>query len=267
MLSAADAPRRVIVVDDEEFGRVNLRYALAEHPGWCLTGEFGSAAAARAYLAAHEVELILLDIHMPQESGLNLARTLTQSAPSAAAPLIVFVTAFDAHAIAAFDVHALDYLLKPIDEARLAAALARADAMLTQRQRAAHADAVRAYFRDADQSGAPALFWTQLNVRSIGCIERIVLDDVLWIAAAGNYVELHLPARTVLHRIPISRLEQHLDPRDFVRTHRRFIVRVDQCGALTGPLDGAYALTLRCGATVPVSEHGLARVRGCMATG
>lgn len=266
MLNAADAPRRVIVVDDEEPGRVNLRYALAEHRQWHVAGEFGSAAAARAYLDAHEVELILLDIHMPQESGLALARTLAQSAQS---PLIVFVTAFGTHAIAAFDVHALDYLLKPIDEARLAAALARADAMLTQRQRAAHADAVRGYFRDVDrpeQANAPAPFWTQINVRSIGCIERILLDDVLWIAAAGNYVELHLPARTVLHRIPISRLEQHLDPRDFVRTHRRFIVRVDQCATLTGPLDGAYALSLRCGATVPVSEHGVARVRACMAT-
>lgn len=272
MLNAADAPRRVIVVDDEEPGRVNLRYALAEHPRWQLTGEFGSAAAARAYLDENEVELILLDIHMPQESGLALARTLAQSAQSAQSaqlPLIVFVTAFDAHAIAAFDVHALDYLLKPIDEARLGAALARADAMLTQRQRAAHADAVRGYFLDADRAGqadGAAPFWTQINVRSIGCIERIVLDDVLWIAAAGNYVELHLAARTVLHRIPISRLEQHLDPRDFVRTHRRFIVRVDQCAALTGPLDGAYALGLRCGAAVPVSEHGLARVRACMAT-
>lgn len=269
MLNASAAPRRVMIVDDEEPGRVNLRYALAEHPRWHLTGEFGSAAAARAYLDAHEVELILLDIHMPRESGLALARTLAQSAQSAQLPLIVFVTAFDAHAIAAFDVHALDYLLKPIDEARLAAALARADAMLTQRQRAAHADAVRGYFLDADRAGqadAAAPFWTRINVRSIGCIERIVLDDVLWIAAAGNYVELHLAARTVLHRIPISRLEQHLDPRAFVRTHRRFIVPVDQCAALTGPLDGAYALSLRCGAAVPVSEHGLARVRACMAT-
>lgn len=264
MINTADAPRRAIIVDDEAPGRVNLRYALAEHPQWQVAGEFAGAAAARAFLTVHDVELIFLDIHMPQESGLALARTLAQSAQP---PLIVFVTAFDAHAIEAFEVHALDYLLKPIDEARLLDTLARADAMLTQRQRAAHADAVRGYFIDADRTGAPASYWTQINVRSIGSIERIVLDDVLWIAAAGNYVELHLHARTVLHhRIPISRLEQHLDPRDFVRTHRRFIVRIDQCAALITPIDGACALTLRCGAAVPVSEQGLARVRACMAT-
>lgn len=263
MLNNENAPRRAIIVDDEAPGRVNLRYALAEYPQWQLAGEFAGAAAARAFLAEHEVELIFLDIHMPHESGLSLARTLAQLTQP---PLIVFVTAFDAHAIEAFEVHALDYLLKPIDEARLADTLTRADAMLTQRQRAAHADAVRGYFIDADRAGAPAPYWTQINVRSIGSIERIVLDDVLWIAAAGNYVELHLQARTVLYRIPISRLEQHLDPRDFVRTHRRFIVRVDQCAALTGPQDGAYALTLRCGAAAPVSEQSLARVRACMAT-
>lgn len=235
---------RVIVVDDEALARVNLRYALAEHPGWELAGEFASAAAARTFLDTHPVDLVFLDIHMPHESGMALARTIC-GLPQP--PLVVFVTAFDTHAIEAFDVQALDYLLKPLDEARLATVLARAGAMLAQRQPAAP-------------------HWSRIDVRSVGCIEQVALDEVLWIASAGNYVELHLHARTILYRIPISRLARHLDPRDFVRTHRQCIVRVDQCARLAGPVDAAWSLALRCGATVPVSEQWVKQVRAAMGT-
>ena len=262
-VTSADARRRVLIVDDEELGRLNLRYAMADHPHWHVVGEHASIATARAYLAGCDVDLILLDIHMPHEDGLSLARELCQLPLP---PLMVFVTAHDAHAIEAFEVHALDYLLKPIDDGRLASALARAETLLLQRQRAAQGDAVRRYFADQDRDYAPPSFWTQVNVRSIGSIERIVLDDVQWIASAGNYVELHLRERTILYRIPISRLEAHLDPRDFVRTHRRFIVRADQCAALSGMSDNACVLTLRSGATVAVSEQFMQRVRACMAS-
>lgn len=265
----------VVIVDDEELGRLNLRYAMADHPAWQVMGEFSSAAAARAFLSQSDVDLILLDIHMPLEGGLSLARELCQQPLP---PLMVFVTAYDAHAIEAFEVHALDYLLKPLNDARLASALARAETMLLQRQRAAHGDALRQYFLDADANAdasanadagpaavAPA-FWRQLNVRSVGSIERILLDEVEWIASAGNYVELHLRERTILHRIPISRLEARLDPRHFVRVHRRFIVRIDQCATLSVLSESSYALTLHSGATVAVSEPFLARVRACMGT-
>lgn len=263
-LATSPEPRRsVVIVDDEEFGRLNLRYAMADHPAWQVAGEFASAAAARAFLGQSDVDLILLDIHMPQEDGLSLARELCQQ-PSP--PLMVFVTAYDAHAIEAFEVHALDYLLKPLDDARLASALARAATMLLQRQRAAQGAAVRQYFADADRVEAAPQFWTQLSVRSVGSIERIVLRDVHWIGSAGNYVELHLPDRTVLYRIPIGRLEAQLDPRDFVRTHRRFMVRVDQCAALSVLSEDSYALTLHSGASVAVSGPFLARVRACMDT-
>lgn len=238
---------RVIVVDDEALARVNLRYALMDHPGCQLAGEFDTALAARAYLDHHDVDLVFLDIHMPQESGLDLARSLCRCPQP---PLIVFVTALDHHAVAAFEVQALDYLVKPVDDARLAATLARARAMLALRQHA-----------------APAHFWSRIDVRSVGRIERVALDDVLWIAAAGNYVELHLRERTILYRIPISRLMRHLDPRVFLRTHRGVIVRTEQCATLAGPVDTAWTLTLRCAAAVPVSAQYVRQVRDCMATG
>ncbi|MES2075964.1 MAG: LytTR family DNA-binding domain-containing protein [Pseudomonadota bacterium] len=263
-------PLRALIVDDEEPGRVNLRYALAEYPRWRLAGECASVAAARALLAAEPVDLVLLDVQMPRENGLALARELCQLAEP---PLLVFVTAFNAYAVEAFEVHALDYLLKPIDDLRLAQALARAEAMLAQRQRAAYGQAVRAFLAAQDaarpaapggagQAAAPAAdHWRQLNVRSVGRIECIQLDQVHWIGAAGNYVELHLAGRLVLHRVPIGRLERHLDPQHFLRVHRGAIVRVDQLRALAALGDGNYELSLHSGARVPVSERHVPALR------
>jgi DNA-binding LytR/AlgR family response regulator len=268
MSQAAAAPGRLIIVDAEEPGRINLRYALAAHPHWQVAGECADAAGARALLAsmhgAAPVDLVLLDIHMPGESGLALARELAaQDHP----PLIVFVTAHDAHAVEAFSVFALDYLLKPVDDEDLARALGRAEAAIAQRQLAAHAHALRAWadsLRPQAQAGQSA-YLRQLNVRSVGRMECVSLDEVMWIEAAGNYVELHLAGRCVLHRVAIGTLERHLDPACFMRVHRGALVRADQITALeTGP-DGVRSVLLRCGAKVPVSDRHLARVKSLLA--
>jgi len=243
---------RALIVDDEEPGRINLRYGLAPHEGWQLVGECASAAAARAVLAAQEVDVIFLDIQMPQETGLALARELAQRENP---PLVIFATAYNEHAIEAFEVHALDYLLKPFDDQRLAQALERAAAMLEQRQRAAYARAMRA-FAAPEQN-----YLQQLNVRSVGRIECVQVAEVLWIEAAGNYVELRLPERRVLHRVPLARLEQHLDPACFLRVHRRALVRVGEVASLERDAEGASQLVLRCGDRVPVSERHLPAVK------
>jgi len=246
---------RALIVDDEEPGRINLRYGLAPHAGWQVVGECASAAAARAALDEQEVDVIFLDIQMPQETGLALARELAQRAEP---PLVIFATAYNEHAIEAFEVHALDYLLKPFDDQRLAQALERAAAMLEQRQRAAYARAMRA-FAEPGQS-----YLQQLNVRSVGRIECVQVDEVLWIEAAGNYVELRLAQRRVLHRVPLARLEQHLDPASFLRVHRRAMVRVSEVAALEREAEGGCLLLLRCGDRVPVSERYLPAVKALL---
>ncbi len=251
---------RVLIVDDEEPGRVKLRYLLATHPQWHIAGECGSAAQARAVLAQAEVDLILLDIHMPRESGLDLARALcTQAEP----PLMVFVTAYDHYAVDAFDVHALDYLLKPVTAARLAQALDRAGAMLALRQRGPYGQAVRNCLQAAERlaAGQPPDYLQQLTVRSVGKVEWVRLKDVLWIGAANNYVELHTGSRCILHRQTLQQLEGGLDPALFLRVHRSTIVRIDQIAALTVTGDGSYRLALRCGADVDVSERHVQAVR------
>lgn len=249
-------PVHYLIVDDEAPSRANLRMALAAHPDWVLAAECGSAACARAALENHSIDAILLDIQMPAESGLALAREISRMA---APPLIIFVTAYGEHAIEAFEVHALDYLLKPLDDARLAQTVERATAMLRQRQREAYGAAVRDYIDagDAQRIG-------HLNVRSVGRIERILVDEILWVESAGNYVELHLAARTVLHRITLNRLEALLPAEAFLRVHRSAIVRRDQIASLETNGEGSYRLTLRSGGAVPVSERYLAALRASM---
>jgi two-component system LytT family response regulator len=249
-------PMRLLIVDDEEPGRVNLRYSLAAHPECEIVAECASAAGARAALAAGEVDVVFLDVQMPQESGLSLARELSLRAEP---PLIIFVTAHSVHAIEAFEVHALDYLLKPVDDARLAQAVERAAAMLAQRQRRAYGAALRAY---AGAAAAPYL--EHLSVRSVGRIDQVSTGNILWIESAGNYVQLHTAARSLLHRVPLSRLERHLDPGLFLRVHRGAIVRREQIASLAVAGDGSYLLTLHCGAEVPVSERYVQLVRAAM---
>lgn len=247
---------RYMVVDDEEPGRVNLRLALAAHPGWTLVAECDSAAAARTALAAQEIDVLFLDIQMPRETGLGLALELSRLREP---PLIIFVTAHSVHAVEAFEVHALDYLLKPLDDARLAQAVERSVAMLRYRQREAYGDALRAYV-----GAGGSRYAENLSVRSVGRIEQIRVRDIFWIEAAGNYVELHLAARTVLHRMPLGRLEQLLNPDEFLRVHRGAIVRRDQVESLAVAGDVSYRLTLRCGASAPVSERHVSALRACM---
>ncbi|MFZ6871747.1 LytR/AlgR family response regulator transcription factor [Undibacterium sp. Di27W] len=264
---------RALIVDDEEPGRANLRYALQDYPDWHILAECASVASAREALQAHAVDIIFLDIQMPRETGLALARELsTQASP----PLVIFVTAFNAHAIEAFDLHALDYLLKPFDDQRLAFSLERATAMLRQRQQASYALAMSQYIQAEDEAkkDKPA-YWQQVSVRSVGRIECIQLADVLWIEAAGNYMQLHLQQistkgkiqRQVLHRVALSQLEKHLDPACFIRVHRSAIVRCDQLHHLEVLGDGIYQLKLTNQDTVPVSERYVADIKKRMGDG
>jgi DNA-binding LytR/AlgR family response regulator len=209
--------------------------------------------------------VVFLDIRMPRGSGLELAHTLSrQDQP----PWIVFVTAFDEHAIEAFDLHALDYLLKPFSDRRLAQALARVEQLVQLRQRAAYAGALRGYVDDAERSQQPGVtYWQTLSVRSVGRIDTVALAEVLRIEAQGNYAELHLAERRLLFRASMNRLEQHLDPAVFLRVHRGTIVRREQALSLLTLPGGSHELRLRDGSRVAVSERHLAAVKEALRTG
>jgi two-component system LytT family response regulator len=253
-------PIRALVVDDEALARANLRQALTAHSGWLVAGECPGARAARAFLASSPVDVVFLDVQMPFESGISLARGLVD-APLP--PLIVFVTAFDQYAIEAFEVQALDYLLKPVDDARLALALARVEEAITIRQRAAYAlavvDAADEIERGHDSGANDSL--QRICVRSVGAMESVAVAAVEWISSAGNYVELHLAGRTILHRITMSTLERRLDPAEFIRVHRTAIVRRGLVTSIESAGDGSFVLSLSSGERVPVSERYAPSVR------
>lgn len=236
-----------IIVDDELPGRVNLRLAMGDYPDWVLAAECDGVPSARAALAAGKVDVVFLDIQMPGQSGLILAREISVSSQ---APLIIFVTAYSEHALDAFEVHALDYLLKPVDDARLAQSVERAAAMLEPRQRELHGAALRRYVEADDARCAK-----YISVRSVGRIEQISVTDIMRIESAGNYVELRLAGRTVLHRMALSCIERLLPSSQFLRVHRSSIVQRDQIASLETTGDGTYQLTLRCGDLVAVSER------------
>jgi two-component system LytT family response regulator len=244
---------KVLIVDDEAHARTNLRLALAPLDDWAVAGECPSAASARSFLQMNEVDLVLLDVQMPQESGIEMARSLSRMEQP---PLIVFATAHRGHALDAFDAHALDYIVKPVDERRLHQAMSRARVLLEQR--AIYTRALR-QFTDP----APG-FWRELIVRSVGRMDKVALEDVLWIETAGNYVELHLAERTLLHRTTLTELVQYLDPDEFLRVHRRILVRRDEVLGLRQMPEGGYVVALRGGQSLPVSERYWAPVKSAL---
>jgi DNA-binding LytR/AlgR family response regulator len=251
-----------LIVDDEELGRKNLQCAIEEHSNWTITGQASSVACARLELAAKDVDVVFLDIQMPRETGLQLALELSEKAIP---PLIIFVTAFNEHAIEAFDLHALDYLLKPLDDMRLTLALKRAEIMLALKQQANYGKALRHYIdTESNHSRDSQKYWQQVSVRSIGKIETISLADVLWIEAQGNYMQLHTSSRAILYRASMASLEKHLDPNDFLRIHRSTIVRKNQISSIQVTADNSYKMLLQCDKVLPVSERYTARVKAAL---
>ena len=255
-------PARILIVDDEELCRANLRHAIAAHPGLSVTAECANVASARRAIAGQRPDVIFLDIQMPEESGMALAHELAlQEAP----PIIVFTTAYQHYAVQAFEFHALDYLLKPFDDERFERTVKRLRELLALRRLGdGYGDALRSL---AEESSGARPYAQRICIRSIGQIESVTVADIDWVISSGNYVELHLGARMVLHRTTMAALEERLDPRLFLRVHRRVIVRRDQCALLRVTGDGTYQLVLHSGDAVPVSERFVGEVRQLLSGG
>ncbi len=252
--------KQVLIVDDELPALINMQAELQNHADWQLVASCHNTEQARAVMANQAVDLILLDIEMPEQSGLEFAREFCHQ-PNA--PLIVFITAYDQHAVSAFDVFALDYLLKPFDDERFAQMLARASQSLALKQHAAKNVAIQDYLRDRDAFEAgetlPAL--QHIVVRSLGSIERIEFDAVIWLSAAANYVEIHLQNRVVLHRATLQAMEERLPEGQFIRLHRTAIVRLSTIVALKVDADGANVVHLSNRDIVRVSDSCVKKVK------
>jgi two-component system LytT family response regulator len=245
-----------IIVDDEELGRINLQCALRSHTDWNVIALCESASEAEELLSRNRVDVIFLDIHMPETSGIDLAKRLCKTN---APPVIIFVTAHSCYALHAFECFAIDYLLKPFSNARLSEALERAAEMVFMRDKKCYGQSLNAYL---EASVKPQHHYLQqVALRSLGEIEILSLDLVNYISTAGNYVELHTKQGSKLLRVTMNTLEQKLDPDVFVRIHRSFIVRASRIVKLGNFINGAAQLTLSCGTVLTVSRAYLQTVK------
>jgi len=252
--------KKILLVDDELPALINMQFVLSGNPDWQLVGSCYSTALAREFMQKTPVDLILLDIEMPEQNGLDFAREIC-ALPDA--PLIVFITAYDQHAVSAFDVFALDYLLKPFDDERFNLMLQRALQLLELKQKAMNATAIQDYLQDrtAFDEGKRSPQLQQLIIKSIGSTERINIDEVIWLSTAANYVEVHLRNRVVLHRATITAMETRLPENQFIRLHRTAIVRCDAILNLKVNADGGHHVQLSNGDEVRVSESYLKNLK------
>jgi two-component system LytT family response regulator len=229
---------RVIVVDDEPLARSGVIARLGEHTDIELVGEYGDGPTAFEGIVGHVPDLAFVDVEMPGMSGLDLLASL----PAEDRPMAIMLTAYDSFAINAFELHAIDYLLKPIDDLRFAEALDRARQALPYRRRGA-----------ALHGDRPAVL-ERFTVRIGTKIVLVDATEVDWIEADGDYAVLHTGEETHLIREPLHRLVRRLDPRQFVRVHRSAIVRIDRISELKAMANRDALLRLRDGTPLRASR-------------
>lgn len=229
---------RVLVVDDEPLARGGVRARLAAQPDVRVIGECADGESALAAMRAERPDLVFIDVQMPGVSGLDALERL----PSSERPLAILLTAHAQFAVRAFAVHALDYLLKPVDEDRFADALDRARQVLALRR------------LDPVTPGAIPNWASRFEVRLGQRVRLVDAAQIDWIEAQGDYAGLHVGDSVHLLREPLHRLAARLDPTQFVRIHRSAIVRLDRVAELQALSNRDSLLRLRDGTPLRASR-------------
>jgi two-component system, LytTR family, response regulator len=255
-VSAAPSLIRAVIVDDEPLARERVRTLLATHPEIEVIAECADGEAAIEVIESERPDLIFLDVQMPGVDGFGVLGSLGGEP----LPAVVFVTAHDEYALRAFDVNAVDYLLKPFDRARFETALTRAMTQLTHRELDGGA-AMRGLLAQLRRDRPTA---ARLVVRHDGKLSFVRPGDVDWIDAAGNYARLHVAGRALLMRETMKSLEHRLDPDVFVRVHRSAIVNVDRIATVEPYFHGEYVVTMRDGTKLTSSRTHSAKLRALL---
>jgi two-component system, LytTR family, response regulator len=233
-LTEVIAPARVLIVDDEEHARRYLRELLEDEPQVEIIGDCANGSQGLDHIRAVCPDIVFVDIQMPGLDGFGMIDQIERER----LPLFVFVTGYGEYAVKAFEIEAVDYLCKPFDKERLSASLERA-------------------LRRLSATGSVVGQSPWLSRLSIKDDERIVflpVDEIMWVEAANKYVVIHTAIGTHVARHTIQGLEERLDPREFVRTHRSTLVRKSAVRGLHPLFHGDYAVKLVNGAEVTLSR-------------
>jgi two-component system LytT family response regulator len=237
---------RALIVDDESLARQRIRLLAHDQPGLELIGECASGTEALAAIERDRPDLVFLDVQMPGMDGFELLQRL----PRERLPIVIFTTAYDKHAVRAFEAHALDYLLKPFQPDRFKSAVARARDHLANQQASA---AARGLLRLLDeQQSAPLVpakgqFLTRLTIKNEDKVVVIKTADIDSIESAGNYVAVNAGKESHILRETLNSLEKQLDPEKFLRVSRSAIVNLDRAKELQPMFKGEHIVVLQSG--------------------
>jgi two-component system LytT family response regulator len=259
---------RALIVDDEPVARTGLRKLLADTPGMTVVGEAVDGPTAVAAIRRLRPDLVLLDIQMPGMSGFEVL----QAVGPRTVPAVVFVTAYDQFAVRAFEIQALDYLLKPFEDERFAAVLERVRAHLRRRRegdlahrlanllemyeaRAGTPDVLLSRAHAPSATSAPGAYLSRIIVRTAGRVFFQPVEDIDWIEAADYYARLHVGPHAHLVRETLASLATQLDPAAFVRVHRSAIVNVARVVEVRLDWRNRHVVVLRGGERLPLSRR------------
>jgi two-component system LytT family response regulator/two-component system response regulator AlgR len=253
---------RVLIVDDEPLARRRLEILLRELPDVTLVGAAADGVAAARMIGELSPDIVLLDIKMPGRTGLEVLAGLDVQARPPERPIVIFVTAFDRFAVEAFEKAAFDYLLKPVEPQRLAAALGRARTALSERaaaERSHELEEILRNLRTGPEAASP--FARDIWVQERGGRACVPVAAIDWVAAERDYVRIHTGVKSYLIRQSIGALEARLDPDQFLRVHRSALVRSDRIVRVRHAA-GRGAVVLSTGAEVAVSRRHMGALKG-----
>src|SRR4051812_7846054 len=234
----------VLIVDDEPLAREGMLMLLREEPSVTAIAQARNGSEAVSMIRADRPDLVLLDVQMPEMDGFGVLKEIGAERM----PPVIFVTAHDQYAIKAFEVNAIDYLLKPVTRERCTQALTRVRERISQGADNQHVMSL------LQQLAAPPQYLQRVAVRSAGKTSFVNIEDILFVQAAENYVQLNLKAARHLLHVPIATLESSLDPAEFLRIHRSIIVNVRHVRELEMGAHGEYIVVLQGGTKLQSSR-------------
>ena len=266
-MTAAAKKIRTLIVDDEPLARRTIRDLLETDPEIEIIGECGSGPDAVNSIRKQIPDLLFLDIQMPGMNGFEALSKIEHER----IPAIIFVTAFDQYALRAFDVHALDYLLKPFSDERFFESLRQAKSQIEMREVNRLSQSLVALLGEHATGETSASrrksYLTRFMIRTAGRVIFIAAADVDWIAADDYYIKLHVGGKAHLLRMSMNELEEKLDPKNFLRIHRSTIVNFDRVKELHQNPNGEYVVVLKSGAELKLSRNRRERLEELLTSG